>query len=253
MLKDLAAIDALSRWIRQTKLRTDPLVSVVMPTYRRPELLARAIESVLASSYGNFELLVVEDGEDERSRTVVEQASDPRVSWTPIPHAGVSAARNRALNAARGEIIAYLDDDNLMDPEWIHAVVWAFEQRPGTDVVYGAFVVDDMLRVSGKESGALPWTFLNRWDREVLKEHNLADISAIAHRSGLAEAHFDENLQRLADWDLLLRLTAEKDPLVLPAVASYYATDAPDRLTGGPTSEADLAKIVEKARANSPR
>jgi Glycosyl transferase family 2 len=253
MVKDLAGVEALSRWLRHATLKADDLVSVVLPSHGRPELLERAIASVRASSYENWELLVVEDGADEASKAVVQAAGDPRISWSQIPDGGVAAARNAALSRAKGTIIAYLDDDNLMDRDWLRAIVWAFEQRPEAEVLYGAFVIDDMLRVSGEDSGAMPWAFLNRWDRAALRQNNLADIGAIAHRAGLAEGHFDESLRTMADWDLLLRLTAQRDPLVLPAVACYYTTDAPDRLTKGPTHDADLARVLAKISDDAER
>ena len=65
-----------------------------------------------------------------------------------------------------------------------------------------------------------------------LAEHeNLADMGALAHRAGLPEARFDPALVCSGDWDLLLRLTGDRDPLVLPAIACIYATDAPGRLS----------------------
>jgi hypothetical protein len=56
----------------------------------------------------------------------------------------------------------------------------------------------------------------------------------------------------MGDWDLLLRLTADRDPLVLPAISCYYTTGAPSRLTGGPTGDADLATVIGRA-ASAPR
>lgn len=248
-LKRLFSIEAMSRWIRHTSLMTAPLVSVALPTRDRLRHLERAIDSVRAQRYENWELLVIDDGGSDDSSAVVEAAGDARISWSRIPNGGVGAARNAALKAARGEIVAYLDDDNVMDPDWLYAVVWGFEQRPDVDVLYGAFVIDDMLRVTGESSGALPWTFLNPWSRDALCEHNLADISAIAHRAGLAGAWFDEDLGEVEDWDLLVRLTAEKDPLVLPAVACYYTTDAPGRITKGPTLEQNRATVMARAQS----
>jgi len=246
-MENVLAIDAVGRFVQQARLRSEPLMSVVLPTRRRPELLRRAIDSVLAQQYTNWELLVVDDGGDADSRAVADDAADNRIRWMGIMHQGPGAARNMALATASGEIIAYLDDDNVMDPAWLRSVVWAFEQHPKIDVLYGAFVIDDLLRVGGAASGALPRTFLHTWNREVLRNGNLTDMSAIAHRSDLPEARFDESLRTMGDWDLLVRLTAERDPLVLPAIACYYMTDAPDRLTGGPTEDADLAKVRGRA------
>lgn len=231
-LKAQVGIDALTRWLRHATLNEHPLVSVVMPTKERPTQLERAIRSVIAQRYENWELLIDDDGE-RSAQPVVDSIADPRIVWQRNPGRGGAAARNHGLKSARGELIAYLDDDNIMDPEWLHAVVWAFEQRPEIDVLYGAHVVDDHLRRSGESSGALPRTFFNRWSRETLRQANLTDMSAIAHRAGLLGAWFDEDRGASEDWDLLLRLTAEKDPLPLPAIACYYTTDAPGRR--GPT------------------
>jgi hypothetical protein len=159
----------------------------------------------------------------------------------------VCAARNRGLAAARGSLITYADDDNLMHPLWLKAVVWAFSQRPDVDVLYGGFIIDDVLRVNQKDAGALPSYHLHPFDREHLARGNLCDIGGVAHRSGLAEACFDESLREMGDWDLLVRLTRDKDPLVVPAIACFYSTSAPNRLSGGPTYEADAARVRTRA------
>jgi glycosyltransferase involved in cell wall biosynthesis len=251
-LESLAQIDAVSRFVRQATLRAEPLVTVVLPTCDRPEHLRRAIASVLVQRYERWELLVVDDGGRRQSQAALGQAADDRIRWIRIDKRGVCGARNAALEAAKGSLVAYLDDDNLMEPDWLYSVVWAFEQRPELDVLYGAVVIDDPLRVDGSSSGGLPRTILNPWNRAALRHSNLADIGAIAHRSGLPGARFDERLREMGDWDLLIRLTAERDPLVLPAIACHYITDAPNRLTGGPTHDADLATIRGRAGAAQP-
>jgi hypothetical protein len=241
------AVEVFGRFIRHTRLRSAPLISVVLPTYNRPDRLRRAVDSVLAQRYPHWELLVVDDGGQFDSRAVVEAAGDDRLRWMRIEHAGAGAARNAALDRASGELIAYLDDDNAMDVDWLHSGAWAFEQHPEVDVLYGAFVIDDVLRLDGKGSGDLPRAYLWPWSREALREHNLADMGAIAHRAGLPEARFDERLQTLGDWDLLVGLTATRDPFVLPAIACYYSTDAPARLTGSPTEADDTARVRARA------
>jgi glycosyltransferase involved in cell wall biosynthesis len=251
-LNTTAAIEAVSRFVRHAELRAQPLVSVVVPTRDRPELLARAIESVREQRYENWELLVVDDGGQLNSRGVVEAAGDDRLSWSRIPASGLSATRNHALRAAKGELIAYLDDDDKMDPDWLHAVVWAFEQRPDVDVLYGAHVVENYLGAGGEPSRALPSTFLYRWSREALRQNNLTAVCAIAHRAGLAEAWFDEGLRRFSDWDLLVRLTVAKDPLVLPVVAFYYTIDGHPRMSNDLSGENDQAVVIARAESTHP-
>ena len=62
------------------------------------------------------------------------------------------------------------------------------------------------------------------------------------------DARFDEGLREMGDWDLLVRLTRDKAPLMIPVVACFYYTTAPDRLSGGPTYHSDAARVREKAR-----
>jgi glycosyltransferase involved in cell wall biosynthesis len=243
---------AVTSWIEQAALDETPLVSVILPTHNRSHLLQRAIESVRSQVYPSWEVVVVDDGSTDDTPTVVErlrcELDEGRVQAVRIPPSGVCAARNRGLALAKGSLIAYLDDDNLMHPLWLKAVVWAFSQRPDVDVVYGGIIIDDILRVNRPNAGALPSFHLSPFDRQGLTQYNLADIGAIAHRSGLPEARFDETLREMGDWDLLVRLTREKAPLVLPMIACFYSTAAPDRLSGGPTFEADAARVRAKAR-----
>jgi glycosyltransferase involved in cell wall biosynthesis len=254
-LETLQGIDALSRLLDHAgsqTLRTRPLISIVLPTYDRPDRLRRAIESVIAQRYEHWELIVVDDGGEHEAGEVVDAVADQRVHCSRIEHRGVSAARNVALSRASGDLVTYLDDDNLMDAGWLHAVAWAFERHPEVDVLYGAIVADDEANVDPRSSVHLPRMYLQPFNRQALRDNNLTDMGAIAHRSGLAEAHFDDGLREMGDWDLLIRLTAEREPLVLPAVACYYLTDAPRRLSRGPTHAADRATVRQRA-ADAPR
>jgi glycosyltransferase involved in cell wall biosynthesis len=219
---------------------------VILPTRNRRTYLARAIESVMAQTYGHWELLVIDDASLDDTSAFLAGLKDERVRTFRGTGAGVCAARNIGLKEARGEIVAYLDDDNVMHPDWLKAVVWGFEQRPKIDVLYGAVVVDDALRVDGRGHGALPMLYFGVYDHAGLARNNIADIGCIAHRAGLSEARFDESLREMGDWDLLLRLTREAPPLALPAIACFYTTDAPNRLSHGPTYEADAAAVRAK-------
>jgi hypothetical protein len=108
--------------------------------------------------------------------------------------------------------------------------------------------VDDPARINPQGGGELPR--LNFWpyDHHHVAIANIADISCIAHRAGLPEASFDESLREMGDWDLFLRLTREAPPLALPAIACFYTTDAPNRLSYGPTYEADQVTVRTKNR-----
>ena len=235
-----------TEWIAAASLRTAPLVSVVMPTRDRVTFLPRAIASVLDQRYANFELLVVDDGSVEDVRAVVTDAKDERVRCVRTEPRGVCAARNAGLDEATGSIVAYLDDDNIMDELWLKAIVWAFEQRPDVEVVFGALMIDDTATQHGVDGWELPSLWVHDFDRAALAERNLADAGTIAHRAGIAGARFDESLGRLGDWDMLLSLSASTDPLALPVVACRYHTDAPNRLSDRRHADADDERMRHK-------
>ena len=97
----------------------DPAVSVVIATRNRADVLPRAIRSVLAQTCDDFELVVVDDGSTDRTEEVRDSIMDPRVVWIEGPATGVSRARNAGLARARGEWVAFLDDDNEWMPEYL--------------------------------------------------------------------------------------------------------------------------------------
>ena len=241
-------VRAVMDWIEHATLTSAPLVSVVLPTRDRRDLLARAIESVQKQSYGNWELLIVDDGSVDGTAEFLAGIAGERLRRFRHHGAGACAARNVALAQARGDLIAYLDDDNMMHPAWLKAVVWGFEQRPEANVLYGGYVVDDWWRISRKKSGDLPRLVFLPYDHHQVAHRSVADMGCIAHRAGLPEARFDESLREMGDWDLLLRLTRTAPPLALPAIACFYTTDAPNRLSHGPTFAADKATVRAKNR-----
>ncbi len=95
-----------------------PLVSVVIPTYNRAYCLAETIGSVLAQTHQNFEVLVVDDGLTDGTEALMREryGSDSRVRYLPQANRGVSAARNRGIDAARGDVLALLDSDDTWLP-----------------------------------------------------------------------------------------------------------------------------------------
>ena len=232
------------KWIRHATIATTPLISVVLPTRDRRERLERAIASVVCQTYSNWQLVVVDDGSVDTTSDFLARLDDTRIRCVRAGGLGICAARNIALGLTAGEIIAYLDDDNTFHEEWLKSVAWGFAQRPETSVLYGAFIVDNPSR--NRKKDWLPKLYFRDYDHQGLARNNIADMGCIAHRAGLAEAHFDESLREMGDWDLFLRLTKDAPPLPLPAIACYYTTDAPNRSSFGPTHATDKARVRQK-------
>lgn len=112
-------------------------VSVIIPTYNRPEYLRQAVASVLAQTFPDLEVIVVDDGSGGETAAMMAAFSDPRVQYIYQENAGRSAARNRGMAAARGEFIALLDDDDLYLPHKLAVQVAFLDSHPDTGLVVG--------------------------------------------------------------------------------------------------------------------
>ncbi|MDI7276481.1 MAG: glycosyltransferase, partial [Anaerolineae bacterium] len=119
--------------------REPPLVSIILPTYNRAGLIGRAIRSVLAQSHRNWELLVIDDASTDETASVVDSFADPRIFRLTLPFNCGSPARPRniGLQLARGEYMAYIDDDNAWRPQHLERLLAALAARPGAVAAFG--------------------------------------------------------------------------------------------------------------------
>ncbi len=200
---------------------TTPLVSVIMPTWNRGQMIERTIQSLLDQSYQNWECIIVDDGStDNTAQIMTRYLADPRFRFYSRPHRGCSAARNAGLAEVRGDAIAYLDTDNLWLPNYLSAVVSAFERDEELKSVYAAQIVS-------RPREGFSYIRANPFDFASLSRENFIDINVFAHRRELLErlGGFDESLERLNDWDLILRYT-ERDKIErLSVVGGIYLED----------------------------
>jgi glycosyltransferase involved in cell wall biosynthesis len=112
-----------------------PLVSVIIPVYNAELYVAEAIESVLAQSYNQVEIIAVDDGSTDGSAAVVQRF--PAVQYYFQPNAGISAARNRGIDQAQGDFLAFLDADDVWVEDKLALQLAAFEDNPKLDIVFG--------------------------------------------------------------------------------------------------------------------
>lgn len=200
----------------------DVLVSIVMPTWNREGQIADAIDSVKRQSYRNWELLVVDDGSTDATALVVERvgAGDERIRYLAIPHSGVSAARDTGLEAAGGELVAYLDSDNTWDPDFLLLMANAVRDS-GQMCAYAA------LRVIDHDQARTISLRARRFDYPTLLKNNYIDINVFVHRIELFRelGGFDRELRRWVDWDLVLRYVKRHPPEEVPVVLCDYTRD----------------------------
>jgi glycosyltransferase involved in cell wall biosynthesis len=182
-----------------------PLVSVIIPTYNRAELLPRALDSVLAQTFDDFELIVVDDASTDDTARIVQAYEDERISYHCQPeNRGVSTARNRGLCEARGTYVAFLDsDDEWMPNKLARQIEYVGQCSDQVGMVYtGAEMVHDLRRE----------TYRPQHDGQifdVLLERNVVyPTSGVLMRRDATHhiGFFDWRMPANEDWDYWLRL-----------------------------------------------
>jgi GT2 family glycosyltransferase len=197
--------------VAKTPAAARPMVSVVVPTHDRPEMLREALASILAQTYRDFEIIVVNDAGSDVHAEVAALDTEQRITY--VSHArnrGLAAARNTGIGAARGKYIAYLDDDDRFYPEHLEVLVGHLEGGGGSVAYSDALRVmqvkrDDRYVVWGRD---LPYS--NDFDRARLLVHNQFPVLCVMHARTCVDAvgGFDEDLTSHEDWEMWLRLSA---------------------------------------------
>lgn len=131
-----------------------PQFSVLICTRNRPEKVQRAVSGVLANSFRDFELIVVDQSTDNETRDRLAAIDDPRLCYYATNTVGVSVSRNLAIRAARADIVAFTDDDCICDRDWLAAIRAEFAADPAVLGVYG--------RVVPYRSGQAEWDCISR-------------------------------------------------------------------------------------------
>jgi|GEM_PF-642571 glycosyltransferase involved in cell wall biosynthesis len=201
--------------VRQGEHTAAPLISIIMPTKDRLPLLGRALDSVLAQTYSNWELIVVNDGGESIHAVTADRDPCDRIRCIDFDRSQAQAvARNTALTAAKGEIICYLDDDDVYLPHHLETVVRGLSGQEHAFVYTDAVVVKERLvDGSGEEVDRSNPYAHHDYSRERLLVNNYIPINTWAHKRVCVDAVglFDRSLSCYEDWEFLLRLSERYD------------------------------------------
>jgi glycosyltransferase involved in cell wall biosynthesis len=184
---------------------TRPRISVVIPTHNRSRLLKLTLQTVLWQREVDLEAIVVDDGSSDDTALTVANSDDPRIRFLHHESAqGVSTARNHGIEEARGEWIAFLDDDDLWAPQKLARQLEAAGST-ATWVYTGEVEMDSRQRVIAGAPPEPPAVVLRRLPKASLIPGGCSGV--IATRKAIAAAGaFDPGFVNLADWDLWIRL-----------------------------------------------
>lgn len=203
-----------------------PLVSVVIPTYKRSDTLLRAVESVLSQTYDRLEVIVVDDNEpdDEFSLALqqkLKEITDPRVRYVQQKkHINGCAARNAGIDASNGELVGFLDDDDVWYSDKLEKQLKLFS--PKTGLVYtgaNAIYVNDGVTYSirPKAQGDL--------SKRILLENCIGSTSTVVAKKDILEkaGKFDVEMPARQDYDLWTRVCQITEVSFVPeAEIDYY-------------------------------
>jgi GT2 family glycosyltransferase len=213
-----------------------PVVSVLVRTMPGcGGRLREAVASIVGQTYQPIQLVVVEDGGDTAGPFLDSVRATGRfvdVTYKPLPKSGRCQAGNAALAAATGELLCFLDDDDLFYADHLEVLVTAWADKPELGAVYG-LAYEVRTQIISQD----PWIykdlvhslhFRQPFNRPLLWHHNYMPIQTVLFRRDLYEQHggFDPELDNLEDWNLWVRYSLNSDFLMVPKVTSLYRVPA---------------------------
>jgi glycosyltransferase involved in cell wall biosynthesis len=194
-----------------------------------------------------WELLIIDDGSTDAIEEVLSKFSDSRVKYIRTErNFGVSKARNLGLSMAKGSFFAYLDSDNTMLPQFLEGIVRSFELYP--QALCG-FTAQEVVWMKGKDAEKSVIRF-GPFHRALLENRNYIDLGCFVHKRRLYErlGGFDESMQRLVDWELILRFTEEQPAVPFPILGGRYFHGAvEDQITSTECMSANDLKVRARA------
>jgi len=204
---------------------TMPKVSVIIPAYNRAQLLPRALATVFAQTYKDYEVIVVDDGSTDDSPQVVKQFAG-RVKYIRKENGGSASARNRGIEEAQGEYIAFLDSDDTWVPEKLAEQVKVLDAHKNVGIVYARMPI---INEKGEQVGIKPAGISGRTFKELLEYWGDLPTSTVMTRKEcfVKAGMFDTALTTMQDIDMWLRISRYYDLYEIEnkSLAYYYRHD----------------------------
>ncbi len=203
----------------------EPLVSVIVPTHNRPDMLVDTIRSILNQTYRNFEIIVVNDAGADVEGVVNHLNREGNITY--VRHAqnrGLAAARNTGIKVSRGKYIAYLDDDDIFYPDHLETLV-SFMIKSGHKAAYSDAHRAHQTMNSGRYSVTerdIPYSY--DFDYDTILVTNFVPVLCFIHEKGCIDeiGGFDESLTTHEDWDLWMRMSRHFKFAHIPRVTCEF-------------------------------
>jgi glycosyltransferase involved in cell wall biosynthesis len=188
-----------------------PLVSIITPSWNSAAFIEQTILSVINQTYNNIEYIVIDGGSSDNTLEIINKYSDSIAYLVSEPDNGMYHAINKGISLANGQIVAYLNSDDLYYPNSLSKVVKIFNDNPSADLVYGNL---DFIDAAGNKLFTQIYPSFN-WSRFVSANFAMIGQPSAFWRKGLIEeiGLFDETMKMASDFDFFIR--AGKDAKLL--------------------------------------
>lgn len=196
-----------------------PFISIVTPSYNQVNFLAETIESVISQDYPHKEYLIIDGGSNDGSADLIRRYEPHLAYWVSEPDKGQAHAVNKGFARAKGEVLGWLNSDDLYLPGALTAVAEIFAAHPEVDLVYGDFIYTDVHGWPLRRRRVFPAISYN-----MLLFHDYLGQPAVFYRRSLLDrvGPLDESLYYCLDWDLFLRMWPRSRRLHCPKVLATY-------------------------------
>lgn len=205
------------------------MISIVIPLYNKKDCIRKTMDSVLAQNFKDFEVIVVDDGSIDDSAKVVSSIPDDRIRLITKVNGGPSSARNRGIEEAQGDIISFIDADDVWAPDHLESLTQLISDFPDA-VIYG-------MNYGLVQDGALVQPNTDSYRGYLNGDWNCFPFffwtsSTCCRKSVLNKVgRFDERMMYGEDCDLWFRLLLEGRGAIDTKVSAFYNKDADDSLT----------------------
>ncbi len=240
-------------------MKSNPLVSVIIPCFNSAAYISDSLNSVLGQTYDNLEVIVIDDSSSDDSVKIIKAVAeeDKRVKVYQITHSGrPSVPRNYGIAKSSGELIAFIDSDDLWKPDKLERQVPFFLKMEGIVFVYSMSVTFGKVNIFSENYEVLPLHFRAAQSRsDLLKIGNTIPLSSvIVNAQSIKEAGgFDEDPElKVEDYDLWLRLSETGSFLFIPRQLVYYRIHDKQFSADWETKAKRLKYLAEKRKLDIP-
>lgn len=203
-----------------------PIISVIVPAYNAERTILETIASVQQQTFSDFELIVINDGSNDRTLELLATVEDPRLKVFSYNNGGLPVARNRGIAQATGKFITFIDADDLWTPDKLELQLAALQQHPNAGVAYSWTY--NMGEKGDFFHPGKSVSFEGNVYPKLLLANFIASGSNVLVRKQAIESvgEFDPTLKSCEDWDFYLRLAARWSFVVVPKPQILYRQSA---------------------------